>query len=192
MIDKSLEFIRGRLNEHIKKKFELTQDKVRLSAIMKQNGNVDPEFVNDSVFIMLINVQEEPAIQSPTKYLNPENIEFSSVNPDMNINLVMLVIVNFTHYAEALKFLTAVIGFFQSQPVFSSENSAGFNLEGISKIRVRFVSQTQEQQNHLWGTLGAKYMPSAMYRVRLLKIQENEIRERTPQITTINREYMQS
>lgn len=192
MIDKSLVFIKDQLNEHIKKKFELTQDKVQLSSIVKQDGKQDPELEDDSISIMLINVQEESAMQSPTKYLNPENEEFSSVNPDMNINLGILVIVNFTHYEESLKFLTAVMGFFQSRQMFSSENSVDFNLEGIDKIRIRFISQTQEQQNHLWGSLGAKYMPSALYKVRLLKIQENEIRERVPQITTINRNYVHS
>ena len=192
MIDKSLVFLKDQLNEHIKKKFELTQDKVQLSGIVRQNGNVDPEFVDDSISIMLINVQEEPAMQSPTKYLRMEDSDFSTINPDMNINLGILVLVNFNHYEEALKFLTAVIGFFQSKNVFSSENSPAFDLEGIAKIKVRFISQTQEQQNHLWGSLGAKYMPSAMYKIRLLKIQENEIREKTPQITTINREYVQS
>ena len=192
MIDKSLIFIKDQLNEYIKKKFELTQDKVQLSGIMRQNGNVDPELADDSISIMLTNVQEESAIQSPTKYIRMENSDFSTINPDMNINLGVLVIVNFTHYEEALKFLAAVIGFFQSKNVFSSENTPDFSLEGIDKIRIRFISQTQEQQNHLWGSLGAKYMPSAMYKLRILKIQENEIREITPQITTINREYAQS
>ena len=192
MINKSLTFIKDQLNEHIKKKFGLTQDKVQLSGIVKQDGKQDPEFVYDSISIMLINVQEEPAIQSPTKYLRTEDSDFSTINPDMNLNLGILIAVNFNVYAEALKFLTAVIGFFQSKNVFSAENSPGFDLEGINKIRVKFISQTQEQQNHLWGSLGAKYMPSVLYKVRLLKIQENQIREKIPQITTINRDYMHS
>ena len=29
-----------------------------------------------------------------------------------------------------------------------------------------------EQQNHLWGYLGAKYLPSICYKVRMLVVQE--------------------
>ncbi len=192
MIDKSLEFLRDQLNEHIKKKFELTQDKVQLSSIVKQDGKLDNELEDDSISIMLINVQEESTIQSPTKHLHLENSELSIINPDMNINLGILIIVNFTHYVESMKFLTAVFGFFQSKNVFSRANITNFNMESIDEIRTRFISQTQEQQNQLWGTLGAKYMPSALYKVRLIKIQENQIREKIPQITTINRKYIQS
>lgn len=37
---------------------------------------------------------------------------------------------------------------------------------------VELVSPTFEQQNHIWGGMGAKYMPSALYKVRLLVYRE--------------------
>ena len=34
---------------------------------------------------------------------------------------------------------------------------------------------TFEQQNHLWGALGAKYMPSVMYRLALVAVRDEQI-----------------
>ena len=43
----------------------------------------------------------------------------------------------------------------------------------IEKLIVEMISLTFEQQNHMWGTLGAKYLPSVLYKVRMLVVQRS-------------------
>ena len=43
-----------------------------------------------------------------------------------------------------------------------------------------------EQQNYLWGMVGGKYLPSVLYKFRLLVIQENTPTEAVSEITEIN------
>ena len=37
---------------------------------------------------------------------------------------------------------------------------------------MELVSPTFEQQNHIWGGMGAKYLPSVLYKVRMLVYRE--------------------
>jgi hypothetical protein len=57
---------------------------------------------------------------------------------------------------------------------------------GIIKLIVELYTLNFEQQNHLWGFLGAKYMPSVMYKARLLSIQEAHAADDQPPIRIIN------
>ncbi len=52
------------------------------------------------------------------------------------------------------------------------------------KLNIELYTLTFEQINHLWGSLGGKQVPFAMYKVRLVRIQENT-RQDAPLIETI-------
>lgn len=57
--------------------------------------------------------------------------------------------------------LSFIISFFQNKNVFNHQNSPELD-EKIEKIIVDLYTLNLEQQNHLWGALGAKYMPSVV------------------------------
>jgi hypothetical protein len=184
MIDQCLDFLRGELNQFLKQKLSLAQDKVVLSGIIRQDGKLDPELELESIAMMVVNIEEETAIQALTNYTERDASYFKS-NPGMHLNLKVLTVLNFTHHSEALKFLSALLSFFQSRPVFKKEGYPQFMPSNVDQLRLKFISQTLEQQNHLWGTLGAKYLPSLMFKVSLLKVQEDQILEEVPRIGEI-------
>ena len=43
--------------------------------------------------------------------------------------------------------------------------------EDYEKVTMEFVSLSMEQLNQMWSYLGSKYMPSALYKMRLCTIQ---------------------
>ncbi len=45
------------------------------------------------------------------------------------------------------------------------------------KITMEFVSLSMEQLNQMWSYLGSKYMPSALYKMRLFMIQNETTME---------------
>jgi hypothetical protein len=47
------------------------------------------------------------------------------------------------------------------------------------------ASISPEQLNNIWGCLGAKYMPSVVYKVRMLTYNNNTIREIRPVVSGV-------
>jgi Pvc16 N-terminal domain len=92
---------------------------------------------------------------------------------------------HFKNYKTALEFLSAALRLFQSRNVFTPVDTP--SLDGtVERLIVELYSLDFEQQNHLWASLGAKYMPSIMYKVRMLTIQESQKSDEQEPVITIN------
>jgi hypothetical protein len=79
--------------------------------------------------------------------------------------------VNLSSYTDSLKFLNYVIQFFQSHNSFKSFDYPELN-NRIEQLNVDPFSLNFEQINHIWSTMGGKYLPSVMYKVRQLAIED--------------------
>lgn len=172
MIDKGLEVIKGTLENYLKLLPELnltSGDFIVLSHVVKPNGTLAVQ--DNSLAITLVNVEEERILKSQNTVSILPNGNVSKVNPEIKLNLFILVSANYQNYNTALQYLSAVVRCFQSNNVFTKEKVPGMD-PSIEKLLVELYTLNFEQQNHLWGALGAKYMPSVLYRVRLITIQE--------------------
>jgi hypothetical protein len=85
-----------------------------------------------------------------------------------------------------------IIRFFQSRNSFSASSSTAIG--GVLKddpdiAHLRFTMElytlTFEQINHLWGSLGGRQVPFAMYKLRLVGITEKALLREVPLITEI-------
>ena len=185
MITQTLSFIKNTLNSYLKLKTNNDDDKVVLTNIVSQDGTTT-HLPENSILLTLINVEEEKVGKSQTSYIELSNGVISKINPEIKLNLYLLFSANFGEdkYNEALKFLSLIISFFQNKNVFNHQNSPELN-EKIEKIIVDLYTLNLEQQNHLWAALGAKYMPSVVYKIRMLTIQELEVKTEAPSITEV-------
>jgi len=97
----------------------------------------------------------------------------------------LLFSAHFSKYDEALKAISHILNFFQSRNVFDSTKYSDMD---PSLQRLIFDLQTMnfEQLNHLWGALGAKYIPSVLYKMRVLVVSEGEISAELAPITEVN------
>jgi hypothetical protein len=50
----------------------------------------------------------------------------------------------------------------------------------LEKLSLELVNLSLTEVNNVWSALGAKYMPSVPYKMRMLVVQENWIAERLP------------
>ena len=152
-----------------------------LSDLVDQKG--EPAFTpsdpaRDNVIVTLINIEEETIGKAQLPYLkNPDN-SINNVNPEIKVNLYVLFsafsnMSDKTRYSNCLNMISYVILFFQYKHVFNRQNTPGLS-EDIEKIIVELISPTFEQQNHIWGALGAKFMPSVLYKLRMLVFREIE------------------
>jgi hypothetical protein len=164
MIHEALTIISDKLNTYFTNRFSLNEERLVLSNIVNQDGSVAIN-ESDKMILTLINLQEE-AIASM-------NSRMVGVNRPVNLNLFILFSAYFTggNYEEALKFLSATIGFFQSNPVINHHNTPELD-DSIEKLSCEIVNTDLQSLSHLWGVLGGKHMPSVMYKIRMVTFNE--------------------
>ncbi|OUL30894.1 hypothetical protein BV378_03230 [Nostoc sp. RF31YmG] len=127
--------------------------------------------LNGHVVMSLVNLQEEATLKNASHYrlINGRTIY---QNPPVNLNLFILFSSLHNQYETALRLLSRVLEFFQSQQEISFTSTPGNG--GISRnVRVipDLYSLSFEQLNQLWGSLGGKQVPFVMYRARLVTIE---------------------
>lgn len=172
MIDKSLEALKRAVQNYLVSLPELnltSGDAIVLSPIVKADGSL--AIPDNSLGLTLVNIEEERVVKSQNAVSIAGDGRVSIVNPEIKLNLFILITANFTNYDTGLQFLSAAVKCFQSKNVFTPDNTP-FLDSSIQKLIVELFSLDFEKQNHLWGSLGAKYLPSILYRVRLVAIQE--------------------
>jgi hypothetical protein len=69
--------------------------------------------------------------------------------------------------------ISHIIAYFQGTNYFTKTNAPDLP-NGIEKLIMEVYSMPIEQQNYMWGALGAKYLPSVLYRMRLVVIDAKE------------------
>ncbi|HNZ44274.1 MAG TPA: Pvc16 family protein, partial [Bacteroidales bacterium] len=78
-------------------------------------------------------------------------------------------------YKEALKQISCLIKIFQGKHVFEKEDFAKYSeISGLESLIVELFSLSLEQNNSLWQTLGNKMVPSVMYKVKMVSIQDDK------------------
>ncbi|HEU4717589.1 MAG TPA: DUF4255 domain-containing protein [Bacteroidia bacterium] len=185
MVDKALYFLRQELNSYLKLKTG-DDNKVTLTAIVDQSGRtVVPD---NSIGMMAVNVEEERMYRSQAPQTVISNGQYAFANPELKLNIYVLFAGNHTDHREALVLLSYVIQFFQAKNVFDNQESPQLG-DAIEKLIVDLFSLSFEQQNQLWASLGAKYMPSVVYRMRMLIINEKLATSVMPAITEIDNAF---
>jgi hypothetical protein len=185
MIDRAIFFLRQEMNTYLKLKTG-DDNKIALSAIVTQSGTeVAP---HNSAGMMLVNVEEEKSYRHPNPQTVSNNGYYSFQNPELTLNLYIVLYANHSDHREALVLLSYIVQFFQSKNVFENQESPQLG-EDIEKLIVDLYSLTFEQQNQLWASLGAKYLPSVVYRVRMVIINEKQPTMVAPGVAGINTTY---
>ncbi len=155
MIYETLYEISTQLNQHLKIRFGLTEDKLFLSNLVDQQGQSTID--EDCVVMMPVNIQEE-------KYLS--NLFRTNINPPVSLNIFVLFTTTFNGklISESLKYISEIISFFQQEKVIIFDGN---------KIKFEFFNIDINTQFNLWASLGAKYSPSVVYKVSLIMIDDD-------------------
>jgi len=182
MINDAIAFIAAELNSFLKSSFSVAEDKVTIASIVNIDGSVPAKNL-DKVVITLINIEHETSIRNTpsVKILKDTSVH---INPPLNINLLLLFSASFTDYQESLKFISGTISFFQGRYSFDQQNHAKLN-PGIEKLIFELEKTSYQEWSFLWGMLGGRYLPSVIYKMRMLTIQENVATAETPWIKEV-------
>lgn len=143
--------------------------------------------LNNSVVVTVVNIEEESSLKNQPALRRPFTNTAVYQNPPVFLNLYVLITCNYSgaDYRLALRRLSYVIRFVQSKTSFavsSSVTGGEIDLTEDDVAELKFTLElytlTFEQINHLWGSLGGRQIPFAMYKLRLVAITERaHIRE---------------
>jgi hypothetical protein len=181
LIDKALSFLKTELNTWLAIRSG-SDNMIDISALLDEGGKV--KLPSNSLAITLVNIDEERVMKMQQPEIKTINGHVSYVNPELRINLYILISANFDKYSEALKLISYALYFFQANNVFESSDFP--QLGEIQRLVPELYTINFDQQNNLWTSLGAKYMPSVIYKLKMLVLQDDAVNRIAPAITTID------
>jgi len=175
MIDLVLGFLQNRLGQALPRgPHGEAQEKLFVYAGTDKNDAVS--FKSDAISTLLIRIEEEATLRQPDRYARTAGDgSRQRVEPEIRMNLWVLFVARFGEYSEGLRQLSRVVAYFQNHRVFNPENSPEL-AEELQQVIVELVTPTFSEQSEIWGSLRSAYLPSALYRVRLVVFRDQEAR----------------
>jgi len=175
MINESLQFIADELNKYLVLKMGPANEPPRLvlgNVSRLFDGEVAAAGLTNKVILSLVNVEEDRVAKQQENF---ERMDVSTryKSPQLYLNLYILFSANRSGYTDSLQHLSYILQFFQFQNVFTPITHPKLNDYRIEKLCVDLCTLNFEQVNHLWSTLGGKYIPSVLYKVRQITIDED-------------------
>ncbi|MFO1433877.1 MAG: DUF4255 domain-containing protein [Candidatus Competibacteraceae bacterium] len=183
MLDFALQFLKDQLNTYL-----LTQTGsnslgvVTLSKLVDEAGKY--AFEEGAVAATIINIEEERTFKSQLPEYTYVRGQHVVLEPELKLNLYILFAANFKIYDQALKFISYVLTYFQSHSSFTSDGYPTLDPR-IKKLTVELQSLNYEQLNQVWAFIGAKQLPSVIYKVRMVVLQDEAATAIQPPITHI-------
>jgi|GEM_PF-1625514 len=172
MIYEVLDFLRQRLESSLSEGKAPGEPQVALSTPWSNNDNhKSANFLNA---ISLINVEEERLFKTQTpSIVQKTDGRYFQKEPDLKLNLYILVSTYHKMYEDGLRSLSRIVRFFQANNVFVNGGGPGVKgelPEGVEKIITELWSAGFEQQNQIWASLSTGYIPSVIYKIRMIII----------------------
>jgi hypothetical protein len=166
---------------------------------MLETSNGDK--LSNNIIITVVNLEEESTLKNQQAYKSyPSAGNAIYENAPVYLNLYVLFTCNYwgDKYIYALQRISYVVQFLQGRSAFSygsstgpqgSASGGGFSDDpGLVSLRftMELYTLTFEQLNHLWGSLGGRQVPFAMYKLRLVGLTDRKIIRTTPLIQEID------
>jgi hypothetical protein len=201
MISEALLFLYQQLDSHFGRYKGSSEDlQVVTRPLVDQKGESTPGG-EKGVSLTLVNIEEEIAARRP--YARREISNGFEIGPAaLNLNLSVLVTAEFKaspspidpegiskNYGKALQCITRAVEFFHSHPCFTPADSPDLP-DGIEKLIVHQVNLSIQDQQNLWAYLGAKYLPSVLYKVSMVSLISQEIARTAAPVSEIDLNLM--
>lgn len=152
--------------EHIKAYLESALgdgiESVRIDSLSKN----DDQQNEGGLVMTLLNVDEETSVMPQVpEFRNRKQLK----NPDLLLNLNILFSSQASDYSTALHDISLLLREFQKTKVIRDEDG--------NEFRVSLSPVSLEQNLNIWQTLGARMMPSVVYKVRMLTVHTEDADE---------------
>jgi len=154
MIHTAIETVARALNTYLKNKYGLDENIVVVSGLVNPDGSIPNEITN-KIVLTLVNTRQD--MQNRSLGYKPG----ADINQNISLNLSVIIAASFNDYAEALKFHYAAIEFMHANPIFQSDSG------DFERLTTEPAQLSFEDTDHVWQTIGCKYIPSSVYWFRV-------------------------
>lgn len=180
MIHEVFNLLKDKLNTYFR---TIGQDQDKVDFVKTEDGDETIKFQLNQVTPVLVNIEEDRIMRQPDLYGGRTGQgEFKSGSfPEIRINLLVLFVAKFGNYAEGLNFLSHVIKFFQVNRVFDQHNSPTLSPE-IEKLIMELSPPVLQEQDAVWNALRTSYLPSVLYKVKMLVYLDEESLQAATQV----------
>jgi Pvc16 N-terminal domain len=152
----------------------VTPENIAILESQDENAHL----LKNKVALSLLNLQEEATLKNFPNH-SYENSKVVYKNSVINLNLYILFSANRDTYLKSLNDISKIIEFFQGKKLFTQantvynrNNTAMNNIENF-RFSVELYTPTFEEMNFIWGTLGGRQLPSALYKISMIQIERN-------------------
>ena len=183
MIHSVFNLLKDKLNTYFKT-IGIGQDGDKVGFVTADNEDTI-KFPLGQITPVLINIEEERVMRPPDLYggSSGQGMVQSENFPEIRINLLTLFVSKFGDYPQALNFLSHIIKFFQINRVFDHHNSPTLSPE-IEKLIMELSPPILEEQDAVWNALRTSYLPSVLYKIKMLVYIDQESFEIASQIAS--------
>ena len=140
------------------------ENAISIQPLIVKPGNIaTADVLNNetphAVIATVVKWNEDSTLRNSAGYLRTRQDVALQQAP---LQFFVLFTVSYNDYIASIQVLENLVYFFQQQPVFTHST-------GTAEVRViaENVSLSFEEMHFLWGTLGGRQQPSALYRLRL-------------------------
>ncbi|MEY2632022.1 MAG: hypothetical protein RIR00_676 [Pseudomonadota bacterium] len=178
MLHAALTLLASQLNQQLLRTMQLQEEVAVVANLAEADGSVCTT-VNNKLALTLTSIAKDT---TPANKLPPGMTQHSA--PPLHLNLFVMLSAHFSgsNYPEALKLLSAAIQFFQQKPVFTHQNTPDLDPR-IDKLVLDIENLSVQDQASLWGSIGNKYQPSVLYKIRMVTFDGQAPNRSTPRIT---------
>ena len=169
-----MKFVRDALDSYLVTHHSQEKGVVELNRLVTHDGELAGKNQN-KIIVSMVNLEYETSRQFYGGRV-PDGKEIARVNPTQHFNIQTLLCASFDDYQESLKLLAAAIGFFQQYPAL---NRALFPdmPAGLDLLQLEIENASLSDTYNLWSSLGAKYLPSVIYKIRHVAVDGEKITE---------------
>lgn len=194
MIGSILNYIAQQMDAVIRQRLRLqpSDQKVFLTPIVGPDGSIAVKSENVLVF-SLVSIQKDPIASNA--FPKKPDIVAESVSKAAPLHLNLYIVLG-AYYkpeqiADGLDTLTIAMSFLQGKPLWNAQNSPGLP-SGLEKLIFEMEPCDFHQLSHIWGTVGAKYLPSVLYKIRMIIIDDEAVSQLTPIIESTGADIRKS
>jgi hypothetical protein len=170
VIDLVLNHLAAQLNQALRRALRVTEDLVIAAPLQDVDGSASTHAVNRLV-MFLVSIQRETAAYATAQRL-PSTAARVPVNASpLHLNLLVLFAANFAaaNYQEALKLISFTAAHFQHHALLDHHNSPELDAR-IEKLTLEIADLSLHDLSNLWGMAGGRYLPSILYRIRMVSV----------------------
>lgn len=186
MLDITLQFLKDELNSYLHARTGSSAEVVKLSKLVDEAGKY--AFDKDTICATIINIEEERTVKEHLPHYSQVNGQHVILMPELKLNLYVMFAANFKLYDVALKYLSHLLIFFQAHPMFIASEYPALD-QRIEKLTMELQSPSFEQLNQIWAFIGAKQLPSLIYKLRMVVLQDTAEAAIQPPLQTLSTSF---